>query len=100
MLPVFPLKLRLFLRLEKEAHSPDGDSTTAPPSQSSEQSDGMRRRKQPPNGGPISMIEKAMADSMRASGLGTGLGNIGIIGGQPPLDVDALLRRTQSEDTR
>ena len=46
------------------------------------------------------MIEKAMADSMRAGGLGSGLGNIGIIGGQPPLDVDALLRRTQSEDTR
>ena len=100
MLPVIPLKRWIFLRLEKEAHSPDGDSTTAPPSQSSEQSDGMRRREQPPNGGPISMIEKAMADSMRASGLGTGLGNIGIIGGQPPLDVDALLRRTQSEDTR
>jgi len=32
--------------LEKEALSPDGDSTTAPPSQSSEQSDGTRRRKE------------------------------------------------------
>jgi hypothetical protein len=59
---------------EKEAHSPDGDSTTAPPSQSSEQSDGVRRRKQP-NGGPISMIDKAMADSMRAGSLGSASGN-------------------------
>ena len=30
--------------------SPDGDSTTAPPSQSSETSDQHRRRKQGPNG--------------------------------------------------
>jgi len=49
------------------------------------------------------MIEKAMADSMRAGSLGSsgGVGGTGvIIGSQPALDVDALLRRTQSEDTR
>jgi hypothetical protein len=52
------------------------------------------------------MIEKAMADSMRAGslgsagGMGMGMGTGMIIGGQPPLDVDALLRRTHSEDIR
>ena len=53
------------------------------------------------NGGPISMIDKAMADSMRAGSLGSagGIGGM-IIGGQPALDVDALLRRTHSEDIR
>ena len=47
------------------------------------------------------MIDKAMADSMRAGSLGSagGIGGM-IIGGQPALDVDALLRRTHSEDIR
>ena len=33
------LKILFFTILAKELHSPDGDSTTAPPSQSSEQSE-------------------------------------------------------------